>query len=43
MNQGKHLTREEKRRAQQFRANLLGLTAALLLVTLGVVLAVMLT
>ena len=35
---GKHITREEKRRQQRLRANLIGLTMIAVLVTAGVIL-----
>lgn len=37
MRMGKHLTREEKRRIQRFRANVAGIVAALALVSLGII------
>lgn len=37
MRLGKHLTREEKRRIQRLRANVVGIVAALALVSLGIV------
>lgn len=37
MRMGKHLTREERRRIQRFRANVAGIVAALALVSLGII------